>query len=913
MKLKFLFCILFFSTTLLAQKGTISGTLTDKDMNNEPLPFANVQLKGTSVGTTSDENGNFSLNVEPGNHTLQLSFLGYETIEVPVTIKENQTVTINRALTAGGGVMLQDVIVQTTVSREKESALLLEQQKAVEIKQSIGAQELSRKGVGDVAAAVAKTTGVSKQEGSGNVYVRGLGDRYNSTSMNGLPVPSNDPEKKNINLELFSTDIVEYISIDKVYNTKVYGDFGGGNVDISSKDYRGKGMFEITIGAKANTNAIEKDGEFLLNDGPNFSGFTSTEIPNNPLNSFGYENKLAPVSKTPYGGNIGVKAGKSFNFGEEGRLNLFATASFDNGYEFREGINQTVSAQGARLKSFNQEKFTYKTNSTGMFNANYRINLKHSIKYNFLYVNSSEQSRDSYFGYDRDYEEEDNLLVRRGNYVQNTVMINQLLGNHKLTEKLSLDWGTSFNKIESDMPDRTQNKMWREDEANDGFVLAQRTTTDNHRYFQNLVEEEAALNLALNYKLGVNDLGESKGKITLGYNGRFKNRDFEAIQFNFRITEEQLTQFYNPDNLDAFFNQQNLQNGFFTISSFAGLTPQTYSGEQNIHAGFGNLEYRFSDKFSSIIGLRFEKIDQTVKWRTQLDAGGDSNTFNRNEFLPSVILKYSLNEKQNLRMGLSKTYTLPQFKERALFIYEDVTEIKIGNPDLYPSQNYNLDLKWEMFPKSEELISFTVFGKYIVDPINEVNLASSTNDISFVNIGDSGYVYGAEVEARKNIINIEGEKTNKLSAGINISYMKTSQELDGDKVRNETNGRLNLNLTDETSGFTGASDLLLNADLSYAKDWKNDMGIMATVAYSYYSDRLYALGIEQKGNLVDKGMGTLDFIFKSKLSQKLGVDFTVRNILNPEFVRVQENSSGYVDAMTYKKGIVFGLGINYSF
>lgn len=913
MKLKFLFCILFFSTTLLAQKGTISGTLTDKDMNNEPLPFANVQLKGTSVGTTSDENGNFSLNVEPGNHTLQLSFLGYETIEVPVTIKENQTVTINRALTAGGGVMLQDVIVQTTVSREKESALLLEQQKAVEIKQSIGAQELSRKGVGDVAAAVAKTTGVSKQEGSGNVYVRGLGDRYNSTSMNGLPVPSNDPEKKNINLELFSTDIVEYISIDKVYNTKVYGDFGGGNVDISSKDYRGKGMFEITIGAKANTNAIEKDGEFLLNDGPNFSGFTSTEIPNNPLNSFGYENKLAPVSKTPYGGNIGVKAGKSFNFGEEGRLNLFATASFDNGYEFREGINQTVSAQGARLKSFNQEKFTYKTNSTGMFNANYRINLKHSIKYNFLYVNSSEQSRDSYFGYDRDYEEEDNLLVRRGNYVQNTVMINQLLGNHKLTEKLSLDWGTSFNKIESDMPDRTQNKMWREDEANDGFVLAQRTTTDNHRYFQNLVEEEAALNLALNYKLGVNDLGESKGKITLGYNGRFKNRDFEAIQFNFRITEEQLTQFYNPDNLDAFFNQQNLQNGFFTISSFAGLTPQTYSGEQNIHAGFGNLEYRFSDKFSSIIGLRFEKIDQTVQWRTQLDAGGDSNTFNRNEILPSLVLKYSLNEKQNLRMGLSKTYTLPQFKERALFIYEDVTEIKIGNPDLYPSQNYNLDLKWEMFPKSEELISFTVFGKYIVDPINEVNLASSTNDISFVNIGDSGYVYGAEVEARKNIINIEGEKTNKLSAGINISYMKTSQELDGDKVRNETNGRLNLNLTDETSGFTGASDLLLNADLSYAKDWKNDMGIMATVAYSYYSDRLYALGIEQKGNLVDKGMGTLDFIFKSKLSQKLGVDFTVRNILNPEFVRVQENSSGYVDAMTYKKGIVFGLGINYSF
>lgn len=898
----------------MAQKGTVSGTLTDKDMNNEPLPFANVQIKGTTVGTTTDENGKYTLNVEPGNHIVQLSFLGYETIEVPVSIQENQTVTVNRTLTAGGGMMLQDVVVQSAVSRQKESALLLDQQKAVDIKQSIGAQEMSRKGVGDVAAAVAKTTGVSKQEGSGNVYVRGLGDRYNSTSLNGLPVPSNDPEKKNINLELFTTDIVEYISIDKVYNAKVYGDFGGGNVDISSKDYKSKGMFEISLGSKANTNALEKSGDFLLNDGPKWSGFSSYGVPNNPLNSFSYDNKLAPVQATPFGGNIAFRAGKSFNFGDEGRLNLFGTASFDNGYEFREGINQTVSAQGARLKSFYQEKFAYKTNSTGMFNANYRINHKHNIKYNFLFVNSSEQSRDSYFGYDRDYEEEDNLLVRRGNYVQNTVMINQLLGSHKFNEKISLDWGTSFNTIESDMPDRTQNKMQLEDPSStNGFIFAQRTITDNHRYFHNLTEDEAALNLALNYKLGVNDLGESKGKITFGYNGRFKTRDFEAIQFNFRITGDQLTQFYNPDNLDVFFNQQNYQNGLFSIESFAGLTPQTYNGEQNIHAGFGNFEYHFSEKLSSIIGLRYEKLEQTVSWRTQLDAGGDSNTFDRNEFLPSVILKYGLNEKQNLRMGFSKTYTLPQFKERALFIYEDVTEIKIGNPDLYPSQNYNLDLKWEMFPKSEELISFTLFGKYILDPINEVNLASSTNDISWVNIGDTGYVYGAEIEIRKNIINIEGENTNKLSVGLNASYMKTDQELDGEKVRNETNGRLNLNLTDETSGFTGASDLLLNTDVSWSKDWSNDMGIMATVAYSYYSDRLYALGIEEKGNLVDRGMGTLDFILKTKLSKNLGVDLTARNILNPEFKRVQENSSGYVNSLTYKKGVFFGIGVNYSF
>ena len=174
----------------------------------------------------------------------------------------------------------------------------------------------------------------------------------------------------------------------------------------------------------------------------------------------------------------------------------------------------------------------------------------------------------------------------------------------------------------------------------------------------------------------------------------------------------------------------------FGIEAFAGETPQTYNGEQNIHAGFANLEYRLTDKFSAVVGLRYEKVDQTVKWRTQLDANENGNTFKRNQFLPNVSLKYALSTIQNLRFAASKTYTLPQFKERARFIFEDLNESKTGNPYLYPSQNYNVDLKWEIFPMNDELISVAAFGKYIQDPINEITMASSTNDITWVNIGD---------------------------------------------------------------------------------------------------------------------------------------------------------------------------------
>src|SRR5690606_34284167 len=122
-----------------------------------------------------------------------------------------------------------------------------------------------------------------------------------------------------------------------------------------------------------------------------------------------------------------------------------------------------------------------------------------------------------------------------------------------------------------------------------------------------------------------------KGKVTFGYNGRVKKRDFEAIQYNFNIIGAVRNPvngyFFDPNNLDAFFNQQSFDEGLFSISAFAGDTPQTYNGEQNIHAGFANLEYRLTDKFSAVVGLRSEEIDQLVKWRTQLDADEKSNEF----------------------------------------------------------------------------------------------------------------------------------------------------------------------------------------------------------------------------------------------------------------------------------------------
>ena len=226
---------LFLAITLNAQdKATIQGLVTDKEMNNEPLPFANVFVKGTAIGVTTDFDGNYSFSVDEGVVVVVFSFVGYQTVEVPLTVVDGESYTLNQLLGASEGITMDEVVVQAIVSKEKETALLVEQKKAVVIKESIGAQRLAKVGVSNAAAATTKIAGVTKNESSSAVFIRGLGDRYLSTTMNGLPIPSDDVENKNINLNLFSTGIIQNVGISKTYTTSNYADQASGNVDVIS-------------------------------------------------------------------------------------------------------------------------------------------------------------------------------------------------------------------------------------------------------------------------------------------------------------------------------------------------------------------------------------------------------------------------------------------------------------------------------------------------------------------------------------------------------------------------------------------------------------------------------------------------------------------------------------------------------
>lgn len=237
---KFIFALFILVTSLsTAQNGKVAGLITDTDFDDDPVAFASVQLKGTTLGAQSNMDGKFSITAPTGSYTLVVTFVGMQTVEIPVAITEGNTTNLEIPMTAEAATLTAVEII-VTKSRESEEALIQEKKNSVTIKQSIGAEELSKKGVSDAEGAVTKVSGVSKQAGVKNVFVRGLGDRYNSTSLNGLPLPSDDPEYKNISLDYFSSDLIESVDINKVFQSELTGDNAGANINLDLKGLSGR-------------------------------------------------------------------------------------------------------------------------------------------------------------------------------------------------------------------------------------------------------------------------------------------------------------------------------------------------------------------------------------------------------------------------------------------------------------------------------------------------------------------------------------------------------------------------------------------------------------------------------------------------------------------------------------------------
>ena len=928
---------LFITTSTIAQStGSIVGKLTDKEYNNEPLAFANVLIKGTTTGTTSDMDGLYEFSdLAPGDYTLIFSFVGYEPQEITANVVAGKVTEVNVPMGASAA-SLDEVVITTTTKRESETALLLEQKKAVEIKQSIGAEELSRKGVSNAAGAVAKISGVSKQEGSSNVYVRGLGDRYLNTTMNGLSLPSNDVNKKNIDLNLFSSDVIQNVSISKAYSSRFYADFSAGNVDITSKDHKGKSFFDAFVTSGFNTNAIDKD--FVRSEGTGYFGYYG-RYDHNPFAVILSHGVDPETVSSPINIGYGASAGTSFEFDNGSRLSLFGTASFENGYEYRKGsaVDYTLTEKKAFID--NAEEYEYDTTTTAMASVAYRINDDNTLKYNSLFINSS-SDRVGYFGIDGKGRNRDAILnTDEGFYQMNIqfdqtqMFVNQLQGKHS-SGKFDIDWGFGYNYVFSKQPDRKRISIENyhlalDNDINTNPSFYSNVVFDNQRYFQDIEDDEYNGRINLAYNLNDNL------KFNLGYNGRNKERSFDNIRYGYDITDSGYT-ISDVNNLNSVFNLENLNisdsdQGIYEIqvintipnlsnTNRPGLAENTYQGTLNVYAGYLDAEIKLGEKWLFVPSVRFESFKQEIAFDViNLGNLGNSEISSSENFvLPSLNIKYALTEDSNLRFSASQTVSIPEFKEVAPFVYEDISTRIGGNPDLLDkgySKILNIDLKYEWFFSKSEILSVAAFTKEIKNPINLVVGADATGTQRYFRTGDKANVYGIELEVRKNILT-DNEENTKLSVGLNATYMHTKQDLynsiDGDFY--------DVSFEKSDDELQGASPLILNADINYSPTFGNYKPV-ANLVFSYFSDRIDALGSGQLGNVIEKGVPTLDFIWKNTIKDNLEINLSAKNLLNPSIKYFRETTLGDVvvnsangkGVSNYKRGMNIGLQLKYKF
>jgi outer membrane receptor protein involved in Fe transport len=914
---KILFIVLLISSQILSAQsnGTLKGLLTDKEMNNESLPFVNVLIKGTNIGTTTDFDGKYEIKVPEGNHIVVFSFLGYQTIEKPFSIKEGETLTINQLMSAEEGVSLDEIIVKSNSNKESVTAILLEQKKAVIIKESIGAQTLGKIGVSDAANATTKISGVTKSESSGDIYIRGLGDRYLSTTMNGLPIPSDDVNNKNINLNLFSTNIIKSVGISKTYSTNSYADQGSGNVDVNTKEFSKNG-YSVSLSGGTNTNVLNLSDDFrttIINKDATF-GFHQKQYALQNLITFqGWDTESI---STPINFNGSFSAARKFEiFGKE--LSVFLTGSHSKSFNHQKGKFKSYRSNVLNTSFNDAEQYKSSSNTTGYVNVKLKLNDMNSIKYNTLFVNTGEdnlyeQGRDG-LGYVFDQDPQENgAFVRDQNFKQTTLIINQLIGEHNWNESNTLNWAGGYNFVLAEEPNRIRNEVNILDITTSPEIqYAHVGDFQQRKSSQKIEDTEYNAFIENRWALGLVDEEDNKPySLNYGLNFRHKERSFKSQFVGVRSKG-----FTAPsvDDLSSTFTTTGFNNGL----SLRLRDADRYQADLDILAGFVNFDFQLDNKLSGNLGLRFERDEIDVIWDVA-NYVGRIGTLNRvyESLYPSVNLKYELKENQYLRFASSVTQTLPEFKELSPFEYVSPTgRVTKGNPNLEKSEIYNFDVKYEVFPQSGQLFSATTFYKQINNPINLSQTRGSSGYFIYSNTGEKANIYGFELEARTNLLkNADDEGVLNMTA--NITKMWLEQDLLKDFQYN--------NIT--SSSLQGSSDFIANGSLSYGD--KKEKEFIATLTGNYSSDKIYALGspedfansdILYNDEIIEKGFVTLDLVMSKDITKNLQVKLVGRNLLNPEIKQTQKVKSIITNVETnetvlsYKKGSQLTVSFKYSF
>ncbi len=892
---KVLFFILFLTlSAMTVVAGTIKGTVTDKQ-TREPLTGATIQIAGTTQGTVADVDGNYSLDVNNGIYTLAIKYVGYKDIIINNVKAGKSDLILNFELESDAQA-LGEVSVVARKNLEGERALQMERRKATLAIENLGSKEMSLKGISNVEEGVKKITGISVTD-AGQLIVRGLGDRYSTTTLNGLPIASPNPDNKLIPLDLFPSSTVQNITVSKVYNAEAFADYSGAHIDINTKENITEDFFNIGFNTGGKFNTLGKDSYRMNRNGSLFrTSAVDQAALNMPLSEFDnyvktrniFDTSFAVKKKSSlpdFSGNLGF--GKNIGIGNQ-TLSILASASAGNSFQNMDNaFYKPLEATGSVQDNFAYDSYAQELKLAALGHIGYTLRRHDRIGYTFFYARNATDTYQRREGIDA----EDHELTGSNNITHIYSLQNhQLDGVHSFggREQWELTWGGSYSKTGSEEPDRRQVMYIKND--NGALSLFKLNRQETMRYFGSLDEEEWNGNLAMRWKWNENNF------LKLGVNYKNKSRDYKATRFYYNLNkiDPVITDIYDTD---GFLNQENIADGNVVVQRV--MQPKdSYRAGNEIYSGYLLTDFYPVPSLLVNLGVRYEISRQWVDYATD---GGDwyaeRRNLDKNDLFPTLNLKYTVNDANSIRFSASRTVTRPSFIEMAPFLYQESygsAQIR-GNNELQNGYNYNFDLRYEHFGKNGDMISLTAYFKYLDSPIERIQALQGGATLHSFQNADNGMAGGMEVELRKQLMK-------DLRLGANISYMYTNVKLPEGGA-----------YTNKERPLQGASPILANADLTYSPRFGEERQLNLALLYNLQGSRIHAVGVSKLGDIKQQTLHTLNFSAGYDINNHFSLKLLVNDLLNRAVIFKQEvpSTGEEVEVERYKKGANFEIGFSY--
>ncbi|MDF1584610.1 MAG: TonB-dependent receptor [Methyloprofundus sp.] len=907
--------------------GSITGVVISAE-TQQPVDNAQIYISGLIKQIRTNKQGQFTLDKIPvGQYSLSVLHPAFNSkvLEGIAVAKDMDTpLTLN---VTPVGVDLPEYVVLEPFLAGSIASVIEEQKNNAGVSNVLGTEQIARSGDSDVASALKRVSGLTLVEGK-YVFIRGLGERYSNTLVNGSLVPSPDPTRRVVPLDLFPTSILDSLLVSKAYLPSLPGEFAGGTVELRTRGvpedffftFSGKiGGTEGTTFSKGLGYAGGKNDSLGIDDGTrampdslaqataggtqltaqtrfNPNGFSQEQI-----EKFGEDlSQTWDVTPKNIGpdGRVEASIGDLFTFGDFG-FGYMAAARWNEEWNNQNEIRREfATANGSDLvltKDFNVDRTLHVVDLNGYLTleARYQDNHKIYTKLMAIRQTTDEARIEGGFTDAETYDIKRSLLK----WEENQLLNHQVGGEHlfPVLNDLEFKWSYTNATASREAPNE---RHYRYDSDGDGIYSFSRRADSNQTIFATL--EDLSENWRFDIKLPVNIHQDVELALLTGFMNQTRTRDSKIRRYNFSpfgpnaqnaeiLAQPSLENILSPDNIGA--------NGFQLRE--ATRSTDNYQASQDLLGVYGQIDLMLFETIRLNGGLRWENNDQVVETFELFTPDKDPirTQLKKADLLPAITGTWIISEKQQLRASWSNTLSRPDFRELSPAPFTDpISNAEtVGNPDLVQTYIANYDVRWEYYFSPKENFSTGFFWKDMTNPIEKVFVPGTGGLLTYQN-AEAATIYGIELELLKNMDFIHPE-LEYFFAGGNYTWSQSSVVLTAENL---------LAQTSSSRPLEGHSPHVVNVQFGYDNpEW----GTQATLLYNMAAERIVEAGLLGAPDKYQQPFNQLDFIYRQKLSDWFAFDIRMKNLLDDSAVIKQGNEI----TRSYKPGREYSLGLTVNF